>query len=364
LAARTGGLAALTGLRFALALAVYISHVASPAGSTELVSTLMASGYFGVTFFFVLSGFVLTLNYWDRLGSREGLLDFAVSRLARIYPLYIVILLFLAALTGRSTDLPVHALALQAWHPDLGVAYAFNAPGWSIGVELFLYALLPLIIPLAAYVERRWSPVWLAAVAVLAMVALAALFAGTDLHDLPPGDPSSAHRWLYRTPLTRIGDFILGVVAARLYVGWRHDHRWGSVMVYGALLATIVFATSRDHLFSEYSWDISYAVPAMLLILGLALAPLNRVSRVLAHPGLVLLGEASFALYLTHWWLADGLGSGTWATSLDAGTIANEIGILVFVAATSVAIHLYFERPARTFIKTSVASTRKHLLHT
>jgi peptidoglycan/LPS O-acetylase OafA/YrhL len=349
-------LAALTGLRFFLALAVYISHVPPPAGSPEIVATVMASGYYGVTFFFVLSGFVLAYNYWDRLAGKRDLWDFAVARFARVYPLYIVVLLFVATRIGGSPELVLHALALQQWHPDLLVAYAYNAPGWSIGVEFFLYATLPFLLLLVALAERRRALVWLAAGVALVMLALATWFIDTGRSDLPWTDPESAHRWLYRTPLTRVGDFLLGVVAARLYIGWRRGTRPGTLMIYGALIAALVLAMSPEHIFSAYSWDVSYAIPAFVLILGLALVPRNPVARVLAHPKVVLLGEASFALYLIHWWMKNDLGSGAWTVWFGPRTIAQELGILAIVTATAIGIHLYFERPARTLVRTAVAN--------
>ena len=57
-----------------------------------------------------------------------------------------------------------------------------------------------------------------AAAVAVAMFALAAVFVVTGHGNLSFADPGSAHRWLYRTPLTRLGDFALGILAARLFV--------------------------------------------------------------------------------------------------------------------------------------------------
>ena len=347
---------ALTGLRFFLALAVYISHVPAPAGAPDVVITAMASGYYGVTFFFVLSGFVLAYNYWDRLKGKRNLWDFAVARFARVYPLYIAVLLFVAARQGTSPDLVLHVLAIQAWSPDIYVAYAYNGPGWSIGVEFFLYATLPLLLPLVAWAERRRGLALMAVGVAVAMLGLAAWFIFTGRSDLLWTDPESAHRWLYRTPLTRVGDFLLGVIAARVYVGWRRGSWPAHAMIYGALIAAAVVAISRGYLYSAWSWDVAYAIPAVLLVLGLALAPKNHIARVLAHPKIVLLGEASFALYLIHTWMKDSLGSGAWTVWFGPRTIAQELGIFALVTAAAIGIHIFFERPTRSLIRTTVTN--------
>ena len=84
---------ALTGLRFFAALAVYLHHHPKPVFLPEFVSTFMMAGYNGVTLFFVLSGFVIGLNYFDMLvkPTRASIFKYALARFARIYPLYALV---------------------------------------------------------------------------------------------------------------------------------------------------------------------------------------------------------------------------------------------------------------------------------
>src|SRR5690242_12787179 len=93
-------LPALTSLRFLAALAVFLHHAG-----------LFADGFFGVTFFFVLSGFILTYNYRRTLadGGRGAVWDFYVARFARVYPLHIFALI--AALPWVASQMPT------VWHP-------------------------------------------------------------------------------------------------------------------------------------------------------------------------------------------------------------------------------------------------------
>ena len=359
-------LLALTGLRIFPALAVYLSHIGTPHGAPAWLDRALSSGYYGVTVFFVLSGFVLTINYWDRLQrpTRGALWSYAVARFARIYPLYAAVLVYVAFKakidTGTvSPSWPWHLAGLQAWLPNSLNVVGFG-PGWSISVELFLYATLPLLIlglrPLASV--RR-----LIAAALLTIGVLLAVAAWFDYErgGLSIEDTASAHRWLYVTPAARLGDFLLGIFAARLYVQLRASDRAAAV---GAALAAasvvvIVFFTTQSWMYlSAYSWDVAYAVPAVLLIIGLALSPRAPLSRICALPAIVFLGEASYALYLIHASIAVGFGASSWTAITSKSSLGLEALSLGLVMATAIGLHIAIERPARVFLRNLL--DRKH----
>ncbi len=83
------------------------------------------TGYVGVTFFFVLSGFVIAYNYYDRFEKFDvrALSDYAASRLARIYPVYAFVILSVWWMKGCIDPIALYLFALQAWNPDVYVAY-------------------------------------------------------------------------------------------------------------------------------------------------------------------------------------------------------------------------------------------------
>ena len=85
-------------------------------------------------------------------------------------------------------------LGVQAWNPDLHVAFGFLGPAWSISVELFLYATLPLLVPVVRLLDRHVMALLTAIALVLAgLVVLAWLFDAVGRGDLAPADPASAH---------------------------------------------------------------------------------------------------------------------------------------------------------------------------
>lgn len=289
-------LLALTGLRIFPALAVYFSHFGAPHGSPAWFARGLASGYYGVTVFFVLSGFVLTLNYGDRLirPTAAALWSYAVARFARIYPLYLAVLAYVAFKakidTGSvSPSWPWHLVGLQAWLPDSLNVLGFG-PSWSVSVELFLYATFPvLILGLRRLVSAR-GLIAAALATIIVMLALATWFEAAR-GGLSVEDPASAHRWLYLTPVTRLGDFLLGIFAARLYFALRRSPQAERVGAWLALAGAvaIAFLTTQSWMYlSAFSWDVGFAVPALLLIIGLALSPRALLSRFFALPALVL----------------------------------------------------------------------------
>jgi peptidoglycan/LPS O-acetylase OafA/YrhL len=330
-----------------------------------LLGSFITAGYCGVTIFFVLSGFVLAINYFDgfRRPTVRGTYSYFVARFARVYPLYILVLFFLIVRQhtlglGSADGWWRSALALQAWDPNLDHAYAFDPPAWSISVEFFLYACFPLLVPLIAKL-RRPRTVLLAAAGVTAVMAgLAAWFVFSGRGELIWTDPGSAHRWLYRTPLTRLGDFALGILAARLYMQTRSKEsigRLGLPLVLGAGAMVIGFMCWENIVFTPWSWDLAYGVPAAIFIFGLAVAPLSWPSRFFALPFIVLLGEASYAFYLIHDPAIGFLGAGTWDAGMSFSKLVYEALALGAIIALSVGLHITVERPARTYIRRALA---------
>ncbi|WP_327287033.1 acyltransferase family protein [Streptomyces sp. NBC_01198] len=300
----------LTGLRWLAAFAVFLNHTATllPIPHTRDVFVLGSSG---VTFFFVLSGFVLT---WTRT-SDDRAPAFYARRLARIWPLLIVgalVPLFLMkpdAMPGQDTTMVAAAIAAiffyQAWVPKdiLGGASPVT---WSLSCEAFFYALFPF---LAGFTLRR-SLRWLA----VAAVVLVAVGWGIRIwmwQEYPPptrpqfgGNMNTLTFWVY-SPIARVWEFLLGVVAAAaIRAGWRPRI---SPLVATGLLAVGLFVlwTLRDEAFrSAVPYDALSQVTAplfALLVVSLAVRELRggRRSWLRTRP-MVMLGEYSYAFYLIH----------------------------------------------------------------
>ncbi len=365
---------ALTGVRAAAALAVVLHHIGLPNSAPEPLRNLVQSGYIGVPLFFMLSGLVLAWNYSTLTVSSPGRLwRFYVARIARVMPLYWVVLIYLV-LQRAAHDVPQeslwrHLLAIQAWSGDYAIGQAsYNPPGWSICVELFLYAVFPFAVPLIALLSRRFGVaglLGLIAFAFAVQVFLVALFTAEGWAFLSVKDPSSGHRWLYRNPLPRLSEFVIGVSLAFLLLrGFKLRTRVaGWVQAVCVVVVLVVAAAGPSHArwmlpaFYGAMWTLPFAV----LLLALAAAPGAWLSRFFATRALVTLGTASYAVYLTHRPLLSFLGKDRGSMLDHPATWAAYAGVLV-VAALCLLIgegaHRLIEVPARRFVLRLVPRSR------
>jgi peptidoglycan/LPS O-acetylase OafA/YrhL len=320
----------LTGMRFFLALWVIVYHQPFLYGYSWMTAfprplpAVLNSGYLAVGLFFVLSGFVLAYNYplaepWSS-GYRRR---FGVARFSRIYPAYCIGLLLSAPfvilplmksilLMGLGRNLTTAALTwtlLQAWIPQ--TAMAWNGPGWSLSVEAFFYACFPFIGALLWKVSRPRTllcaglVIW--AAAVLAPLAATLL----PLHDIA-GIPASLWNrdsegaWVYFVrfnPLFQLPQFCMGIVIARAYdllrgsnLRWQGRGYW--LYLPGILLEVLALALCQSTLFLFVHNGLLLPLHA-LVVLGLALDG-GILARFLSLPPLVLLGNASYAMYIFH----------------------------------------------------------------
>lgn len=150
----------LTSMRFLAAMLVFIYHYTwldfdfSILPLERLWSNLFSHGYIGVSFFYVLSGFVLSYAYQERMLSFDiNLKRFYLARLARIYPLHILTLLLAIPLMLDSPwsqsfyeSIPFNLSLTHSFIPYVDYFFSFNSPSWSISNEVFFYVLFPFVI--------------------------------------------------------------------------------------------------------------------------------------------------------------------------------------------------------------------------
>ncbi len=138
---------ALTSFRFFAALMVFVWHIN--------ILKKYDFGYMGVSFFFVLSGFILAYNYHNRLENlRSGILtSFYIARFAKIYPVHLLMLCISIPHTildeqrfhlGHIYQRAVANIFLvQSYIPKVEYYFTFNAVSWSLSNEVFFYLFFP-----------------------------------------------------------------------------------------------------------------------------------------------------------------------------------------------------------------------------
>jgi peptidoglycan/LPS O-acetylase OafA/YrhL len=356
----------LTTLRFFAAMEVVLFHFNMLEGGERAalpLNGLWSGGYEAVSFFFILSGFVLVYALVDRrtgqlVGSRRS---FWRARIGRIAPGYLLgllvalpILLQAVFVTGVVTlqrfvgGAILTPLALQAWWPP--VAAVWNFPGWSLSVEAFFYALFPSLVVAMVRLDGARSMV------LAYLLVLGAVAARVALSSLTPAETfESWPSFLLYFPLFHLPKFLLGMAMGRYFVARRHREKAYALVFYASALALVALFACRPTLpawlFNDGFLSFLYAC----LILGGAGS--GRASRLLAMPFLVLLGEASYSIYILHaplefWWhsLVGALpGLGMPASTPGSFALA-ALSYCVFVVGLAILSHLFVERPLRRVI--------------
>ena len=181
----------LTGIRGVAAWFVVLYHIRLGVAWAlpPPVVAVLGKGYLAVDLFFMLSGFVLWLNYDDRLraGGIGEAATFLARRIARIWPLHVFMLagavafVLATAAAGRPPsdhypwgELPLHLALMQNW--GLTNALTWNDPAWSISCEFAAYLLFPLL-ALAADWRRFGTTVLCALLLLLAATLCAVMWA-------------------------------------------------------------------------------------------------------------------------------------------------------------------------------------------
>jgi peptidoglycan/LPS O-acetylase OafA/YrhL len=375
----------LTSLRFIAAFAVLVLHYRDLFGPLpDAVLRAIVGGQYGVTFFFVLSGFILTYRYhdWFDGGVRDGRFwRFQRLRFARIYPIYLLGLLLDTpwhlierAQAGQLAEVGqtwwaswlLNLVGLQAWVPAVPFAMFWNTPAWSVAAEFFFYATFPFVCAglLRLRLRLRGLALLMAATVALGIAAYVAVIWWMNfvLH----AEPQTQYIVLVYNPLLRYSEFLGGCLTGLAFLQLRagsspraawltgtdaRARRVRDAVVLLALVAVGVRIGLPDYTGPEmWRWLLDVAmkygifiVPFSALILAVA-SGRTFLSLLLQQPWMVLLGEASYALYIIHWSVTTFLRLG-WLG--EAGTPAVHGLFLLGTVAASVLCYRFIEVPWR-----------------
>nr|WP_281283479.1 acyltransferase [Modestobacter excelsi] len=338
----------LTGLRALAALAVFAVHMQArlsgdPAHAFAYISN---AGGMGVTFFFALSGFILTWSY--RSGDTAA--PFWRRRFARIYPAYLVALLGGVLLTvashgrdgvsavqsyDRLRDLVGPFLAqltlTQSWVPDEKYYFSLNGVGWSLSCEAFFYACFPaLIVALVHASTRVRRLVQAGSFAVLVAAALA-----VELDAFPHAGWLQGH-----APILTAFQFVLGITVA-LDV---RDGKWSRLNFRWTLLVVAAMYVMCCIWPSTFSMSAVPVLPFLALIAAGCWRDQRNEGGLLSGRVFVWLGEVSFCFYLVHQMVIRCLGVLGGAASWNGAVVQTLVALTLSLLAAWL-LHVLVEKP-------------------
>lgn len=285
---------------------VFLYHMLVFAPLPGPLTAIFANGYFGVTFFFVLSGFVLTWSARPHVSAST----FYWRRFARIYPSHFVALLLAIPIFYTLAPIPdgsflkpfdpailsLSFVVIQGWWLAPAILFSGNPAAWTLTCEFFFYFVHPVISRVLMPFARRGA-------LVIALVVVVVAFSYRGLANAMPLE-WGAHLPL---PIVRVTEFALGMAIA-----WAIRSGWhlrispvigvGSMaLVVGAL--TLVGQFGAPHpaiaLIPMFANEL-FTVACALAIVSIAQHALDGKRSLFQTPLQVRLGEWSFAFYLVH----------------------------------------------------------------
>ncbi|WP_019545188.1 acyltransferase family protein [Streptomyces sulphureus] len=346
-------LPSLTGLRFVAAFAVFASHTylalwfdGTWENNTPAMVALITARS-GVGFFFILSGFVLA---WSAR-AEDTAVSFWRRRAVKIYPTHVVtwlaalVLIHQAGGQVRGGQAVPNLLLVQAWVPVEDVYDSINGVSWSLSCEAFFYLCFPLLFHLVRRIPRArlwsWAAGTLATVVLLPLLATTAFASEPHFFDFPV----SLHQYwfVYAFPLTRLLEFVLGMVLARALLesaraAVRFRHAVPALAVGYPLAVQVPFL---------YAITAVLVLPMSLLVLAGAGADIRGSRSWVRSRPMVWLGNVSFALYMVHMLVLENVyrlidEDHTASTPVRAGSTVLLFALSLLAAW---AVHTLVERP-------------------
>lgn len=365
---------ALTGVRIVAAMWVVLFHVRGNIASEvpwlgKFIGPVLAHGELGVDLFFALSGYVLALNYGERMGlrlDRNATVKFWWARLARVWPAYVFMLVVAAVwhglLLARQSDDPVDVrdysvgsflrqltLVVQWTEPGFD-RLTWNGAAWSVSAEAFAYLLFPVMVLLLFRLNRSLSTRSLVVMAGVLLFPVVFFSYVLGLY--------GAWMWLLRILCAFMAGALMFYIVRRVPDTARNRLLASHIIV----LATAVIVAGCYWLdVSARPRYIGLLIPVLVVIVG-ALGMADRhVARVLGSKALVIGGMASYSIYLVHMPLIEIFWKlqMTFPATLGAGTVGAKVGFILMPAVVSVlgyCLWRFFEEPARR--KMRVMSTQ------
>jgi peptidoglycan/LPS O-acetylase OafA/YrhL len=295
-----GHFTALDGWRGICAILVAIYHFHTTSHLSQ--SGIVRNSYLFVDFFFVLSGFVITYAYIDRLSTLRDAGLMLWRRLGRLWPLHVAVLLgFILlelAVPALSMLLGVKRSASAAFDPatsatlwgiptnlllihGLGLhdRLTWNHPSWSISTELWTYVIFALTVVLL----RRRTVIaagLLVAASLLILSAFSTRYIGVD-YDLG----------IFRC----IAGFFVGHLVFRLVRAVPVSLPQPTLVEVIGLAAMVLFVVGAGHTALEYLAPFVFGVIVWIFALER-----GAVSYVLKSRALAALGLVSYSIYMVH----------------------------------------------------------------
>lgn len=298
----------LNSLRFFAVVFIFLSHLSFFTQYDNLkfiFNNYFYEGYFGVTFFFLLSGFVLSYNYYNKINniSLKKVVLFTKKRLAHVYPVHVITLLISLPLLYKDIFLSpmknlvkfvMNILLLQSFIPKESIYFSFNAVSWNLSSLLLFYVMFSAILVLIKKITKDENRKVYALIILLILTELIlAIVFKNNRHN---------HWLIYISPFYRLIDCTIGILVSIIYLKNKNKNVNMFTINIMEFLSIIILAIAlfkfRD-VSQIYRYGVYYA-PFLCIIIYVYSFQAGIISRVLKSRLLNYLGKISFSFYMIH----------------------------------------------------------------
>ena len=343
----------LTFTRFIAAIAIVIFHYGEGSFlfNNALVSFIFKQANIGVSYFFILSGFVMIIAYHNN--KKIDFITYLKNRFARVYPVYFLAILLILVIYMlyklkdiTSTDLFLNIIMLQAWIP--GKALTVNVQGWSLSVELFFYVSFPILFNY--FYKKGYQKT--TAFFILSFWVLSQLLFNLLLKDNSLISSPFSKLDVYYSPLLHFNEFLIGNLAGLFFLK-NLRNKTGNYTIYIILLLLLLIV------FLKFPFGLDYhnGLLSILFVPLIVLISLNRgkLNDVLNKKSFIFLGEISFGIYILQRPVWKLFSTQLLEKYLELDKVADftlmffiRFSFLILISSLS---YVYFETPVRNKIK-------------
>ena len=308
------------GLRAIAFLGIFLSHIG--------ITQFSPLGPWGVSIFFILSGFLMIWSYYGRqrisdYSVKENII-FAIRKVERLYPLHIVMMIIMLAFNIRNIDgikkiikllikLLSNITLMQAFFPNSSIYYSLNSVAWYLSVCFTLYFVFPWILQIyEKYIDEK------RALLIIFFTLTSQIIFGYISSVLPsPRWSDDFTKWfVYIFPLSRAEEFILGCSIGIIYIK-EHNRllmndkykKIGDILstilicIFIIMLIMYIYTNSLDSVLSypQFWWQYTciFTLPNCFFIFLIA-CELTWIKRILSLGLLVFIGDISAYAFLVH----------------------------------------------------------------
>lgn len=276
-------------------------------------------GYWGVSVFLVLSGFLMMYAYHNKTlqTSIHDSFGFSVKKISSLYPLHIIVLIVAILLEVQVllSDFSVkqvivdfgkavlNVFLLQSWIPSEAIFFSYNGVAWYLSDCLFLYACFPFILKAMKNLTVRKA---LVLSAVIYIIQVITAYASQFVH-IPISYIDNFPKWFtYIFPVFRLGDFIIGACFGFIYVQTDLKLRESTATVLECITIAIIILLHNTYLMQNtflgadwFQYSIRFTLTSVALILLFAINK-GWISRTLTCKPLLYIAGISAYTFLIH----------------------------------------------------------------